>query len=441
MVIKRTKKFIKIKKDDFMSFREFVEKTDYVIKKPVSKNLEASGIIYSAGDKSIIFENIKESKNKIAANVFASKEKVAKYLSCEVKDLVPIMTKALNNPTKPKEVTSTDHTEIEVDLEKLPILTHTEKDGGAYISSGIIIVKDQTIGQNVCYHRGMILGKNKIALRILERNTMELLKKNNGTLKAAYCIGIGAETALAAAMAPPIGVNELEIANSIKSIEVIKAKTFDAILPADSEIIMEGNLSLNEKHEEGPFVDLTGTSDIIRQEPVFTVEKIYTRPNYIYHALLPGGFEHKILMGMPREPTVFDCVKKAGVDVIDVSVNPGGSSWFHVIVKINKKSEDDGKKAIEAAMKGHTSGKHFFIVDKDINIYVPLEVEWAMATRFQADKNFYLFTKQKGSSLDASADQITRETAKAGFDLTMRLDKVVKMTRTEFPKYEIKEYL
>ncbi len=424
-----------------MSFRDFVTKTDYTIEKPVSKQLEASGIIYSAGDKSILFSKIKESNYKVAANVFASKDKVAKYLSCEVKDLVPIMTSALNKPTKPKVITKTDHQEIEVDLEKLPILLHTEKDAGNYIASGIVIVKDPTIGQNVCYHRGLVIAKNKIAMRILERNTMELLKKNNGTLKAAYCIGIGGETALAAAMAPPLGVNELEIANSIKPIEVIKAKLFDAELPADSEFIMEGTLTLNERHKEGPFVDLTGTSDIVREEPVFTVEKIYARPNAIYHALLPGGFEHKILMGMPREPTVFDEVKKAGVEVIDVSVNPGGSSWFHVIVKINKKTEEDGKKAIDAAMKGHTSGKHFFIVDKDINIYDPLEVEWAMATRFQADKQLYLFPKQKGSSLDASADQITRETCKAGFDLTMRLEKVAKMTRTEFPKYDVKKYL
>ncbi|MFA5125704.1 MAG: UbiD family decarboxylase [archaeon] len=424
-----------------MSFRDFVAKTDYVISKPVSKNLEASGIIYSAGDKSIMFNKIKESQNRVVANVFASKEKVAKYLGCEVKDLVPKMIKALNNPTKPQIVSKTDHTEIEVDLEKLPILVHTEKDGGPYVSSGIVIVRDATIGQNVCYHRGMVIGKNKLAFRILERNTMELLKKNNGQMKAAYCIGIGGETALAAAMAPTLGVNELEIANSIQSIDTVKAKLFDALLPADAEVIMEGALNLNEKHSEGPFVDLTGTSDIIRQEPVFTVEKIYVRPNYIWHALLPGGFEHKILMGMPREPTVFNEVKKAGVDVIDVSVNPGGSAWFHVIIKINKKNEEDGKKTIDAAMKGHTSGKHFFVVDNDIDIYNPLEVEWAMATRFQADKNLYIFTKQKGSSLDASADQITRETAKAGFDLTMCLDKVQKMTRTKFPEFDIKKYL
>jgi UbiD family decarboxylase len=424
-----------------MSFRDFVTKTDYVINKPVSKNLEASGIIYSAGDKSILFNKIKESNYKVAANVFASKTKLAQYLKCEVKDLVPKMIKALNNPTKPTLATKTDHVELEIDLEKLPILLHTEKDGGPYVSSGLVIVHDPKVGQNVCYHRGMVIAKNKMAFRILERNTMELLKKNNGTLKAAYCIGCGGETQLAAAMAPPLGVNELEIANSIQPIQVMKAKLSDAELPADSEFIMEGTLTLNERHTEGPFVDLTGTSDIIRQEPVFTVEKIYARPNPIWHALLPGGFEHKIMMGMPREPTVFDEVKKAGIDVIDVSVNPGGSSWFHVIVKINKKNEDDGKKTIEAAMKGHTSGKHFFVVDSDINIYDPLEVEWAMATRFQGDKNLILLPKQKGSSLDPSADQVTRETCKAGFDYTMRLDRKEKMTRTKFPEYDVKKYL
>jgi UbiD family decarboxylase len=424
-----------------MSFRDFIKKTDYTIDKPVSKKLEMSGIIYSAGDKSIMFNKVKESEYKVAANVFASKDKVAKYLGCEVKDLVPLMIKGLKNPTKPKVAKKTDHVELPIDLEKFPILIHTEKDAGAYVASGIIIVKDKEVGQNVCFHRGLVIAKNKFALRILERNTMELLKRNNGVMKAAYCVGMGAEVLIAAAMAPQLGVNELEIANTMKPIEVMKAKTFGAELPADAEIVFEGTLSLNERHKEGPFVDLTGTSDITREEPVFTVEKIYARPNFIWHSLLPGGFEHKILMGMPREPTVFDEVKKAGVDVLDVSVNPGGSSWFHVIVQIDKKSEEDGKKAIEAAMKGHTSGKHFFVVDKDINIYDPLDVEWAMATRFQADKDLYIYTKQKGSSLDPSADQVTRETAKAGFDLTMKLDKKPKMTRTEFPKYNIKDYL
>jgi len=425
-----------------MSIREFVESNAEVkISKEVSKNLEISGIVHSAGDEMILFDKVKESENRVVVNVFASKDKVAKYLGCEIKDLVPKMINAIEKPSEPEVVETTDHEEQEIDLEKLPILTHTESDGGSYVSSGIVIVKDEKLGQNVCFHRGMVFDKNKMAFRILERNTMEILKKNNGEVKAAYCIGCGGETLLAAAMAPPLGDNELKIANTLKPIKVVKAKTFDALLPADAEIIMEGTLSLNEKHEEGPFVDLTETPDIVRQEPTFTVEKIYTRPNYIYHALLPGGFEHKILMGMPREPTVFQEVKKAGIDVIDVSVNPGGTSWLHVLIKINKKSDGDGKKAIEAGMKGHASAKHFFILDKDIDIYNPLEVEWAMATRFQANKDLYIFPGEKGSSLDPSGDPETRETCKAGFDYTMPLDKIKEMTKAKFPDYKVEDYL
>jgi 2,5-furandicarboxylate decarboxylase 1 len=425
-----------------MSLREFVEnEAEIKILKEVSKNLEISGIVHSAGDETILFENVKESKNKVVANVFASKDKVASYLGCETKELVPKMINALENPSEPELIEKTEHEEIELDLNKLPILTHTENDGGPYVSSGVVIVKDNEIGQNVCFHRGMVFDKNKFAFRILDRNTMEILKKNNGEIKAAYCIGCGGETLLAAAMAPPLGVNELTIANTLKKIQVVKAKTFDALLPADAEIIMEGTLSLNEKHAEGPFVDLTETPDIVRQEPVFTVEKIYARPNYIYHALLPGGFEHKILMGMPREPTVFQEVKKAGIEVVDVSVNPGGTSWLHVLIKINKENEDDGKKAIEAGMKGHTSAKHFFVLDKDIDIYNPLEVEWAFATRFQADKDLYTFPGEKGSSLDPSANPETRETCKAGFDFTIPKGKEKEMIKEKFPDYNIEDFL
>jgi len=145
-------------------------------------------------------------------------------------------------------------------------------------------------------------------------------------------------------------------------------------------------------------------------------------------------------MGMPREPTVFQEVKKAGIDVIDVSVNPGGTSWLHVLIKINKKNDEEGKNAILAGMKGHSSAKHFFILDNDIDIYNPLEVEWAMATRFQANKDLYTYPDQKGSSLDPSGDPKTRLTCKAGFDLTMPMDKIHEMTKQSFPEYNIVDY-
>ncbi len=425
-----------------MSFREFVENDEDMIKidKPVSKKLTISGIIHEAGEKSVLLSKVKESEFRVAGNVFASKERAGKYLGCKTEELIPKIINAIENPSKPEEVSDAPCFEIEEnDLEKLPILFHTEIDGGNYITSGVVIVKDKELGQNVAFHRGMPFQKDKLAVRILQRHTMKLLEKNNGELPAVYCIGCGAEVLLSAAISTPTVVNELEIANTLKPIRVVKAKTCDVMIPADSEFVIEGTLSLNERHEEGPFLDLTETKDIIRREPVFTVKKIYHRKDAIWHGLNPGGYEHKVLMGMPREPTIFREVNRV-VKCLDVNINPGGCSWLHAIVKIDKKNEDDGRKAIEAAFKGHSSCKHVFVVDKDIDIYNPNEVEWAMATRFQANRDMVVKEGERGSSLDPSSDLETRKTTKVGFDFTMPLDRVDKMKKVKYHKLKLDDF-
>jgi UbiD family decarboxylase len=146
-------------------------------------------------------------------------------------------------------------------------------------------------------------------------------------------------------------------------------------------------------------------------------------------------------MGMPREPTIFREVSKV-CDCRDVSITPGGCSWLHAVVSIRKKGPEDGKKAIEAAFKGHASLKHVWVVDDDIDIHNPHEVEWAMATRFQGDKNM-IIKKEKGSSLDPSSDLETRMTAKVGFDLTIPWGRDLKdFKKLELPmKLNIKDYL
>jgi 2,5-furandicarboxylate decarboxylase 1 len=121
---------------------------------------------------------------------------------------------------------------------------------------------------------------------------------------------------------------------------------------------------------------------------------------------------------MPREPTIFREVSKV-CDCKDVLITPGGCSWLHAAVSIRKREPDDGKKAIEAAFKGHSSMKHVFVVDDDINIHDPNEIEWAFATRFQGDKDMIIKPNEKGSSLDPSSNLETRETCKIGFDLTI----------------------
>jgi UbiD family decarboxylase len=146
-------------------------------------------------------------------------------------------------------------------------------------------------------------------------------------------------------------------------------------------------------------------------------------------------------MGMPREPTIFKKVNEV-VRCLDVHINPGGCSWLHAIVQIEKQHEDDGKKAIDAAFAGHRSCKHVFVVDADIDIYDPLEVEWAMATRFQGDRDLVVIAPAPGSSLDPSAEPGSHATARVGFDLTKPFKARGKsFNRAPFPTVELNRFL
>ena len=146
-------------------------------------------------------------------------------------------------------------------------------------------------------------------------------------------------------------------------------------------------------------------------------------------------------MGSPREPTILREISKV-CDCLDVHINPGGCSWLHAIVQIRKKHADDGKHAIEAAFRGHRSCKHVFVVDEDVDIYNPLAVEWAMATRFQVDQDLYTFPREPGSSLDPSAEAGTHATCRAGFDLTKPLATSGKgFDKVPYPPVNLNDFL
>ena len=161
--------------------------------------------------------------------------------------------------------------------------------------------------------------------------------------------------------------------------------------------------------------------DSVREQPIFRVTAITHRRDPIFHALLPAGMEHKNLMGMPREPTIYAEVSKV-TRCTGVRITPGGCSWLHAVIQIDAQGPDDAQRAIEAAFRGHTSLKHVVVVDPDIDIDDPQDVEWAIATRFQADRDLMVFPDQPSSSLDPSARQVPGQkarTAKMGLDATI----------------------
>jgi 2,5-furandicarboxylate decarboxylase 1 len=435
-----------------LGFRGFLEQLEREgrltrIRKEVSTNLEMAGIIEALGEQPVYFEKVRESDIPVAGGLVSSKELVAKALGVNMKQMLHKLSGAIENPLSPDVAEEGECQEIverDVDLTKLPIMRYTAKDGGKYIPSAVSIVKDPELGRNMAFHRLMLIDKNKFVTRIVEeRGTDTALKKSGGELDIAMCIGNSTAVLISASTSLPKGVDELGMANALEKTELVKCKTIDLEVPRNCEIVLEGRIT-KEQAPEGPFLDLTGIMDKVRQQPVIEVKCITHREKPIYQTILAGRNEHKTLMGMPKEPTIYNEVNNV-CKCNDVYITPGGCSWLHAVVQITKQNPDDGKKAIMAAFEGHKSLKHCVIVDDDINIYDHNDVEWAIATRFQADKAVVIMPNQRGSSLDPSGDLTEgrkARTCKMGLDATIPTTGTGKgFEKTEYRKVDLNKFM
>jgi len=376
-------------------------------------------------NKTVLFENL--NGGKAAGNIFSTREKIAKAMNIPMDGIVNHLLDAIGSP-KPYEVVDSPQfreCSIDVDLMKLPIPKYFPEDGGRYITSGTIVA-DYGGKKNVSFHRMMIMDSKHIAVRLVPRHLFTLYnmaKEKGEELKISICVGAQAEVLLAAATSMDFGADELEVASAMcvkghgSPLKVGKCDN-GIMVPADTDYVLEGRITLKET-KEGPFVDITGTYDFERQQPVIEIDKIWTCKDPVFHLLLPGGYEHFMLMGLPREPMILKTVRQAVPRVKNVRLTEGGCCWLNGVVSIKKNKEGDGVNAIMAAFTGHPSMKSVIIVDDDIDIFNDREVEWAVATRMQGDKILRI-PGAAGSSLDPSSHGKT--TWKVGYDATIPLD-------------------
>jgi len=426
-----------------MNLRDFLLKLEQEnnlvrIKKEISVKYEIANVIYSLDEKPVIFENVKGYDFPVFAGITSDRDVIAKGLDTTKDKLLLKLVKALQNPKEPEILDKAPCQEVVIkdpDLNKIPLLHHLDGDGGRYGSATVSTIKDPDTGRNVSYHRLMEIGKNKFTARLIKkRQTRTTYDKIEGDLEMAVCVGNSVAVMVAASLGPPPGVDEFSIANDLDATPLVKCKTIDIEVPSETEFVFEGRLT-RDLDREGPFVDLTETRDFERQEPVFVVDCITHRKDAMYQALIPGRMEHKTLMGMPKEPTIYNEVSKVA-NCKNVLVTMGGGSWLHGIVQIEKKEPAEPKKSIEAAFNGHKSMKHVIIVDEDVDIYSSNAIEWAIATRFQGDKDLVIKPDQPGSSLDPSGKHEAGKktlTTKIGIDATIPTD-------VDKRKYEIVKY-
>jgi len=421
--------FLKLIKDEYGIMK---------IEEEVSSEYEAARILREHPEKTVLLENIAGYDIPIISGICNTREKIAKSLNCTVGEITQKVIQATENPQKVTnylDINSSNYNykTANADLSKIPILTHYKRDGGAYITAGVIFAKDLQTGiQNASIHRMLVLGKDKLAVRIVPRHLytyFQKAEKANQDLEIAIAIGMDPSTLLATTTSIPIDHDEMEVANAFKDgkLNLIELKKSGLKVP-QAEILFEGKLLAGQRAKEGPFVDLTDTYDVIRDEPVIKLDQMYLKENAMYHAILPAGGEHKLLQGLPQEPRIFQAVKNTVPTVKNVVLTEGGCCWLHAAIAIEKQTQGDGKNVILAALAAHPSLKHAVVVDEDVNIFNPQDLEYAIATRVKGDDDIIIIPKARGSSLDPVATP-DGTTTKVGIDATKLIGEEEKFER------------
>jgi UbiD family decarboxylase len=399
--------------------REFIEKMREQgrvidVHEPCSTDMQAAKMA-STTDKLLFFHNIGGAR--AVMNVTASRSALSLALGIDETAMVRTLADAKFNG---EVVTSGTLTMGKPDLSRIPVMHHFPKDAGKYITSGIVFARYDGV-ENASIHRMLVLDDHLVAARLVEgRHTHVML--NNALAKGdklpiAVAIGTHPAVTFASCTRVPEG-KELSYAAELLGGEIRVKRCSNGVLVPDAEIVLEGFIG-PEVTDEGPFVDITGTYDPVRRQPVIEFTGMYTKPDFIYHGILPGGNEHKVLMGCPYEPKIYRAV--AGVTrVKNVVLTRGGCGYLHAVIQIKKSTQGDAKNAIMAAFAAHTSLKHVIVVDEDIDITRPEDIEYAIATRVSGDRDIMVITGVRGSSLDPC--QLEDGTnVKIGVDATMVL--------------------
>lgn len=328
----------------------------------------------------------------------------------------------------------------DIDLKKiLPVITHHEKDAGPYITSGLVHgLNIETGKQNTSINRLQVHGPNKLGILMLPRdlyayyNVAESMDK---PLPVTITIGNDPITKLASQAIAARDQSELEIAGAMmgKALPVVKSYSNDVYIPAESEIAIEGHILPHVRGLEGPFGEFPKYYSGAGMLPVIEISCITHRHNPIYEVNNPSGLENVVLGGVPREASLLERIQVNFPNVIDLRLTPGGLGRYHIVIKMKKKQMGEGKNVLACAFGCHYDIKLATVVDDDIDIDDPMQIEWAVATRFQADRDLIVINRALGSKLDPSTKK-RGLSSKVGMDATSYVDEPAEFYVSQIPQ-------
>ncbi|HTY67069.1 MAG TPA: UbiD family decarboxylase [Alphaproteobacteria bacterium] len=417
-----------------------------VIRPEVGLRYELAAIAnHFDGEKATFFPRPGGHTVPVVSGLLGTRTWIADAMGVPHAEMLRRFSDAAANPLPWREVASAPVQEVvhdKVDLLKLlPVPTHNELDSGPYISAGLLIARNPRTGkQNVSIHRCQVNPPDQLGILLLPRHTLaffDIAEAAGQPLEIAIVIGVDPLTSLASQAILPLDADELEVAGALhgRPLDVVKCQTNAVRVPASAEIVLEGRILPGKRALEGPFGEFPQYYGERAERHVAQIDRVTQRRDAIFHTIVGGANEHLLLGAIPREATLLGHLRRSFPNVLDVHLSMGGVGRYVLYVQMKKRQEGEAKNVIMGAFAGHYDIKHVVVVDADVDIHDPREVEWAVATRSQADRDLVVVANSQGSKLDPSSRNGVG--AKMGIDATVPLDAPpAKFTRIRVPGEE-----
>jgi 2,5-furandicarboxylate decarboxylase 1 len=426
---------------DEFRLRRFVERMiDEGEVEVVEEKIELADVAarMDGNEKAVLFRQAGSESAELIGSMTGGRRRMAKAFGVAPGDLLAEVNRRLATPQEVIELDSAEapvHEVIltgdDVDLTKLPVHLQHEMDGGPYISASLdYVVNPETGWTNTGARRLMLRGKSETGIDLVAPSDLKAIYEKSASkgekLPVAFTVGAHPCDHVAAVMRLP--VDELPLVAQLRgaTLPVVKCVTSDIRVPADAEYIIEGYLDERGHVEpEGPYGEFLGYYGVVKRNPVFHATAITHRKDALFQTSTISG-EHigwtdtTQLNAIRAEVTVWRALQTAVREPVGVNITTSSGGSFNVRVAVRQRVPGEARNAIAAVMGSLANSKHVFVVDPDIDIFDDAQMDWALATRFQADRDLVVESGFRTLPLDPSL-QGARIGAKAGFDLTLPL--------------------
>ena len=391
-------------------------------------------------ERTILFNHIPGYDASMVNNLFANRSFLAALFDCPVEDVTKVFSKRYEQRITPvmaaeAPVQELVYTGSDIDVMRFPFIKHSPKDGGRYISAGVVIAKDPETGvRNCSINRMQLKGSDYTGFRMSPRQDLEAYynkaKAMGQRLELAVAIGNHPIDLLAAACGPARDVDELEIAGALRGepVELAKCLTVDLEVPARAEMVLEGYIIPDELEDEGPFGDFMEYYVPVMPNNIFHITAITCRKSPILQSIHAGSRDDVTLLATPREAAIYNMLKSMNVDVRKVGLQIC-NNYLTGAAAIRKQLEDEPKNAIMGAFATFKFLKNFIVVDHDVDVDDAKDIMWAMSTRLRAERGLMILPNTVGFG----RDNYGIHTTKLGIDATAPLGHWDEFERTGHP--------